>query len=82
MILDGYGLNERTDANAVAEAKKFGIGADRSVTFENDSQGVATNYEVVSDTLSCMRMASNMAAVDGSWKKRIEEDYNNRASKR
>lgn len=67
--------------DAVAEAKKFGIAADRSVTFENDSQGVATNYEVVADTLSCMRMASNMAAVDGSWKKRIEEDYNSRTGR-
>lgn len=68
--------------DAVAEAEKFGIAADRSVTFENDSQGIATNYEVVGDTLSQMRMAPKMAGVDGSWKKRIEEDYQSRADRK
>lgn len=67
--------------DAVEEAKRFGIAANRSVTFENDSQGVAMNYDVVGDTLSCMRKASNMRAVDGSWKKRIEEDYQSRAGR-
>lgn len=61
--------------DAVAEARSFGIQADRAVTFENDSQGVATNYRAVSDAVCNMRCASSMAEVDGSWKAEIEEDY-------
>lgn len=64
--------------DAVAEARKFGIAADRSVTFENDSQGVAMNYRVVEQAISNMRAASCMASVDGSWKKEIEEDFKKR----
>lgn len=66
--------------DAVSEAQKFGITADRSVTFQNDSQGVATNYRVVGETLSCMRAAPCMAQLDGSWKKEIEEDLKKRKS--
>ncbi len=67
--------------DAVAEAGKFGISADRAVTFENDSQGIATNYEAVGAALSGMRSAPCMASVDGSWKSRIEEDYHSRAGR-
>ena len=65
--------------DAVKEAEKFGVASSRAVRFHNDSQGIATNYEVVGNTLSCMRRAANMADVDGSWKERIEEDYQRRA---
>ena len=33
--------------DAVAEAGRMGIHADRSVTFQNDSQGIAVNYQAV-----------------------------------
>ncbi|MGI6010106.1 MAG: vWA domain-containing protein [Ruminococcus sp.] len=68
--------------DAVSEAAKFGIGAERSVTFENDSIGVQTNYRVVGETISCMRASACMAQVDGSWKKEIEEDYKKRGWKK
>lgn len=65
--------------DAVSEAAKFGIHANRSVRFKNDSAGVKLNYQVVSETLSCMRMAPACAApIDASWKKSIEEDYEKR----
>ncbi len=64
--------------DAVAEAGKIGIRADRSVTFQNDSQGIAVNYRAVEETLSCMRAASSMTQIDGSWKKAIEKDYKKR----
>lgn len=67
--------------DAVAEARKFGINEDRSVTFENDSRGVAVNYRVVEETISCMRAAPCMSQVDGSWKKEIEEDFRSRGEK-
>lgn len=65
--------------DAVAEAKSFGIGQDRSVTFQNDGAGVSLNYQVVSETITKMRCSA--APVDGSWKKKIEEDYASRSRK-
>jgi len=41
--------------DAVQEAARFGISSDRAVRFENDAQGVAVNYHVVSETVSRMR---------------------------
>lgn len=64
--------------DAVSEAKKFGIGADRSVTFQNDSEGIAINYRVMEDTISLMRSAPCMSKIDGSWKKEIEKDFKKR----
>ena len=43
--------------DAVKEAARFGISSDRAVRFENDAQGVAVNYHVVSETVSRMREA-------------------------
>ncbi|MCU6762744.1 Uncharacterised protein [uncultured Roseburia sp.] len=68
--------------DAVSEARKFGIDADRSVTFQNDSEGIALNYRAVEETLSCMRAAACMADVDGSWKKDIEKDFKKRNQKK
>ena len=68
--------------DAVSEAKKFGISADRAVTFENDSQGIATNYRVVEETISCMRSMPSMARMDGSWKEEIEKDFQLRGKKK
>lgn len=68
--------------DAVAEAGRFGIAPDRSVTFENDSQGVELNYQVVSETLCDMRMAPSCAMIGGEWKQKIEEDHQKRGKKR
>lgn len=65
--------------DAVQEAQKFGIGSDRAVTFQNDSEGIALNYATVGETLCCMRSAAPGAAPIGSgWKKNIEADYQKR----
>lgn len=66
--------------DAVAEASRFGIGADRAVTFQNDSRGIALNYRVVSETLC--RMRQPCAAVGAEWKKEIEEDVKYRGRRR
>ena len=68
--------------DAVSEAKKFGIDEDRSVTYENDSVGVAVNYRVVEEAICCMRSAPRMSDMDGSWKQKIEEDFNRRNRER
>ena len=54
--------------DAVKEAARFGISSDRAVRFENDAQGVAVNYHVVSETVSRMREAPCCAAIGAEWK--------------
>ena len=60
--------------DAAKEASRFGIGADRSVRYHNDSEGVALNYETVSDAVAGIRASRPMAG----WQKRIEDDYKSR----
>ena len=58
--------------DAVETAAHFGIGADRSVTFRNDSHGQRLNYEVVGKAV--LRMRKSAAPMSASWKEEIEED--------
>ena len=60
--------------DAVQEAARFGIGADRAVRFENDAQGVAVNYHVVSETVCRMRQA----ACRGIRRRRVERGNRSR----
>ena len=64
--------------DAVQEAARFGIGADRAVRFENDAQGVAVNYHVVSETVCRMRQAACPASIGAEWKEEIEADFKKR----
>ena len=68
--------------DAVAEAGRFGIGSDRAVTYQNDSQGVQLNFKVVGETISHMRMAPCCASVGADWKAEIEEDTRKRQRER
>ena len=67
--------------DAVAEAGKLGISADRAASFINDSQGIATNYASVGSAVSAIRGAGRGARIDGSWKKAIDADYRKRSGK-
>ncbi|MBQ3108677.1 MAG: VWA domain-containing protein [Clostridia bacterium] len=60
--------------DAVSEAARFGIHADRAATFVNDSRGQQLNYSVVSQTVTAMRACPN-ARMDASWKRDIERDH-------
>ena len=61
--------------DAAAEAKRFGISADRAVTYKCDEDGTALNYEVISDAVCSVRACKPLAA---DWKKRIDEDVRKR----
>lgn len=50
--------------DAVSEAGRIGIRADRSVTYANDSKGVQLNYAAVGGTISAMRAMPCAAAMD------------------
>ena len=61
--------------DAVSEAARFGIDADRAVRYCNDSVGVRKNFSAVGKAMAHLRREACMPA---SWKEEIEEDYKNR----
>ena len=61
--------------DAAKEAARFGIGADRAVSYKCDEAGTALNYEVISEAVCCVRAASPLSA---DWKRRIDEDVEKR----
>lgn len=64
--------------DAVETAARFGINADRAVNYNADSEGTHLNFEVISETVSCMRTSQS---VPSNWKQRIDEDYRDRNKK-
>ena len=61
--------------DAAAEAKRFGIGADRAVNYKCDEKGTALNYEVISEAVCSVRASRPLSA---EWKQRIDEDVQKR----
>ena len=64
--------------DAAKEAARFGISADRAVRYQSDGVGTALNFEVIDETVSCMRACAPLGV---SWKERIEEDFKKRGMK-
>ena len=69
--------------DAVKVAGRFGIRASRAATFENDSDGVRLNYEVMSKAVSCARMAETVTDMEAVFEEEtlmapIREDYQRR----
>ncbi len=60
--------------DAVAEADRIGIAADRAVRFHNDPRGVQLNYRTIARVTNAMREQPEMA-FGAAWKEEIEEDY-------
>ena len=61
--------------DAVKAAGHIGISPDRAVNYHSDAVGTALNYNVVSETVSCMRQGKGVAA---NWKQRIDADFKDR----
>lgn len=61
--------------DATAEAKRFGISADRAVNYKCDEAGTALNYEVIGEAVCSVRAARPLSA---DWKKRIDDDVQKR----
>ena len=61
--------------DAAAEAKRFGISADRAVHYKCDEAGTALNYEVISEAVCSVRASRPLSA---DWKKRIDADVKKR----
>jgi hypothetical protein len=65
--------------DAIAAAERFGICEDRAVNYNADSEGTRLNYEVINETVSCMRASR---PISENWKERIEEDFKKRGGRR
>ncbi len=65
--------------DAVATAESFGISKERATNYFADSAGTSLNYEVISETMSCVRASRPISA---NWAERIEEDFKKRGGKR
>ena len=65
--------------DAIKTAGRFGISEDRAANYNSDSVGTSLNYEVLAETVSVMRKCASR--IGGGWKKRIDEDYENRSGK-
>ncbi len=63
--------------DAITEADRMGISAQRSVNYRADSKGTRLNFNVVGETL-CMMRSDSISEDDASWKREIEEDFKKR----
>lgn len=50
--------------DAIEVAGRFGIGADRAINYECDSEGTALNYQVLSETVSAVRRSKSREEMD------------------
>lgn len=67
--------------DAVAEADRFGINADRAVNYHCDSEGTAVNYASLSRAVSNVRRCEDvecLSAALNDWDADIRADYNRR----
>ena len=68
--------------DAVDVADRFGIAKNRAQSFHNDSEGIALNYGVISQTISAFRGGSTLAPISDEWCAEIQADYEKRGGKR
>lgn len=70
--------------DAVCEAGKFGIRADRAVNYECDRVGTEINYQALSKAVSRVRACDSVLAMQEAlvgWDEEIRDDYANRHMK-
>ena len=68
--------------DAVEVADRFGIARNRAQNFHNDSEGIALNYEALSETVCCYRAAPAGATFSDNWGWKIQADFKKRGGKR
>jgi len=69
--------------DAIDVASRVGIAKNRAQNFHNDSEGIAMNYDVLSQTVACYRADLNAcASIQDSWGDKISSDYKKRSSNR
>jgi hypothetical protein len=64
--------------DAVEVADRFGIAANRSQNFHNDSEGIELNYHVLSETIADYCCAPVGASLSDNWSAKIQADFKKR----
>ena len=64
--------------DAVGEAARIGIGADRAATYMADGEGTAVMHEAVANATVAMRSCSGGSPLGSTWKSSIERDTRRR----
>ena len=64
--------------DAIGTAESFGIESSKAANYRSDSQGTQNNYKVLNEAIMEIRSGKELK---DTWKKEIEEDYNNREQK-
>ena len=64
--------------DAIGTAESLGIEPSRAANYKSDSQGTQNNYKVLNEAIMEIRSGKELK---DTWKKEIEEDYNNREQK-
>ena len=67
--------------DAVDVAGRFGVARNRAQSFHNDSEGIALNYEAISETVCCFRAAPVGASISDDWSAKVDDDYKKRGGK-
>ena len=72
--------------DAIGEAEKMGISQNRAVTYENDCEGVALNYEVVGSAVrravSRKRASLSEPIFEDDWSEEISDYHESKSEKR
>lgn len=66
--------------DAAQEAERFGIDESMAANYHCDEDGMALNYQVIHEALCKVR--KNNLPLTADWKKKIDDDYQNRESER
>lgn len=68
--------------DAVDVASRFGVDKSRAQSFHNDSDGIALNYEVLSQTVAMFREAPQGEALSDDWSAPIQADFKRRGGRK
>jgi uncharacterized protein YegL len=61
--------------DAIAQARSFGIHADKAARFHSDKEGTSLNYDVLNEAIAFKRQNKTITK---DWKTRIEKDFDDR----
>ena len=61
--------------DAINEASKFGINKDNAVRYHSDKKGTKENFEAINEAMTSYRTTN---VIKKNWKRRVEEDFNQR----
>ena len=68
--------------DAVEVAGRFGVEKNRAQNFVNDGEGIALNYNVLSEAVACYRATPKGVSLDDDWSEEIQADFKKRSKRK